>query len=746
MINVSNEYSKIIIDSGRKQYGGAVVTLVDGTILNLDSTNILDNGITIKDGTSSSGNFEIGSAIINELTLKIANFDNEFSLYDFTGAIIRPKIGLQLSATIETISKGIFTVDESKAVGSTIVITALDNMNKFDFPFSGMTLNYPITAFSLLQEVCEYCGVSLETLSFLNDDYSILESPSDEAITCREIVSYIAQISGNFARINVSGSLELKWYNIAAFENGLKLEGGTFDSATPYASGNIADGGDFTYSEETTYDSGLFTDQEEFHSIYSLSSATIGTDDIVITGIQVTDSADEPTTVLFGESGYVLSIEENPLILNSTQAQWISQSVGESIVGMSFRALSVSALSNPSIEAGDVAYVTDRKGNSYQTLITNINYTIGSYESITCDAETPSKNNSVRYSAATKAIVEARKLVKEEKTARELAIEQLNGVITNSSGLYQTVTSLPDDSKIYYLHDKPTIEESLIVWKMTAEAFGVSTDGGVTYSSGMTADGDIVAQRLSIVGINADWINTGTLTSMEIDNGNGAFTVDADGHLVATSAEITGNITGSTISGSTIQGNTIKIGGDGDAYGKLQMLGTDGGVSGTIGLGYGINFPYSDIRGAYFYGSNTSFSSSSLGYAKASSLMVYGSKSRAVKTEHYGTRLMNAYETPTPYFGDIGSDTTNENGECIIGMEEIFKETIDLRDGYKVFIQECGNGRLWVEKSDNYFTVKGEPNLAFDWEIKAPQRDYIDTRLIEYIEEREEELNGDIES
>ena len=39
----------------------------------------------------------MGSAIINKLTLTIDNLDEAYSEYDFTGAVIRPTVGLQLS-------------------------------------------------------------------------------------------------------------------------------------------------------------------------------------------------------------------------------------------------------------------------------------------------------------------------------------------------------------------------------------------------------------------------------------------------------------------------------------------------------------------------------------------------------------------------------------------------------------------------------------------------------------------------
>lgn len=117
-------------------------------------------------------------------------------------------------------------------------------------------------------------------------------------------------------------------------------------------------------------------------------------------------------------------------------------------------------------------------------------------------------------------------------------------------------------------------------------------------------------------------------------------------------------------------------------------------------------------------------------------LYVYDSKNRVVKTKDYGTRALSAYETAVPYFGDIGSDKTDENGLCVIPIEEIFKQTV-IPDDYKVFIQECGEGKLWVKKFKDYFEVHGTPNLEFDWEIKAIQAGVDPTRLKEINLDRE---------
>lgn len=109
---------------------------------------------------------------------------------------------------------------------------------------------------------------------------------------------------------------------------------------------------------------------------------------------------------------------------------------------------------------------------------------------------------------------------------------------------------------------------------------------------------------------------------------------------------------------------------------------------------------------------------------------VSGTKSRIVDTDDYGTRRLYAYETPSPMFGDLGSASTDESGECYVMLDDVFAQTARTDLPYQVFIQKCGEGDLWVaEKKPTHFVVRGTPNLAFDWELKAKQRDYESERL-----------------
>lgn len=108
-----------------------------------------------------------------------------------------------------------------------------------------------------------------------------------------------------------------------------------------------------------------------------------------------------------------------------------------------------------------------------------------------------------------------------------------------------------------------------------------------------------------------------------------------------------------------------------------------------------------------------------------------GTKNRIVETKNYGKVLLNAYETATPMFGDVGTGQLDENRECTIFLDDIFAETIDSRSEYIVFLQKYGQGDLWVDEVNKYyFIVKGtEENLKFAWEVKAKQKDYSMYRL-----------------
>ena len=542
MLNISNQFKNELYDDNRNYMCYADITLVDGTVLNLKDKDIWTDSFSIEDAVSGTSSFDIGAAIINKLTLSINNIYEEYSEYDFTGAVVVPYIGLELSdGRIEKIRKGVFTVDEASYDGSIITLSCLDNMYKLDFAYSESSLSYPATLGEIVRDICFVCGVTLLTTTFFNSSYVVRNRPDDQALTCRQVLSWAAQIACSWVRCDTYGRFRLDWYDLSVFENPGGLNGGVFDEGDPYKSGDTAFGGTFKpWTTGDDFHGGSFKELNSYHHVYSMSAMQICTDDVVITGLKVTESFEETDTdkvqsFLFGVEGYVIAVEGNDLIQNG-MAETVAKSVGGRIVGMRFRPFDVSALNDPSMEAGDPVIVTDRKERSYQSYITSTTFKVGNYQQVQCSAETPSRNNVQRFSEATRNIVKAKWEAAKKISDYDKVMQMLTNLITQSFGVFKTEEKLEDGSTIFYLHDKPNVSESMTIWKMTADAFAVTTDGGKTWNAGMDSQGNVVVNVLSSIGINAEWINTGELVVKD-DKGNVTLLANVDTGRVVINAE-----------------------------------------------------------------------------------------------------------------------------------------------------------------------------------------------------------------
>lgn len=525
----------------------AEITLVNNTKLTLTNTELWTGGFAQDDSVSQDNSFTaLGAAVIGSASVIINNMDESYSEYDFTNA----KVNLSLSktydyngnVTTEPIQMGVYTVDDTQYNGATITLSLLDNMEQFDRPYD-TTLQYPATLIAIVEDACLKCGVQLATLTFPHQEYEVQTKPSKDNVTYRQVISWAATIAGCFARCNANGKLELKWFNTSLIDSHAEgLDGGEFDSFKPYATGDNADGGSFNpWNTGYIIDDGSFETVRQLHYLTRLFSQNIGVDDVVITGVKVIVEEEDSTTnqrenkeYLTGTNSYVIEVSENEFITPST-AQSISTWLGNQLIGLRFRNGSVTHVNDPSIEAGDVAIVVDRKGREYPFLITRTSFSASGNQTTECNAESASRNSATQYSQATKAYVEARKLLNKEQTAREQAIQDLAEGLAAKSGLYSTVDTT-QSGNIYYLHDKPLLADSKVVWKMTSNAFGVTTDYNgshpeqTVWNAGLTVDGVLIAQIIDTIKINFDRGTGGTLTLGGQDNVNGLLRMlDANG-------------------------------------------------------------------------------------------------------------------------------------------------------------------------------------------------------------------------
>lgn len=517
----------------------ADIVTASGEKIPVSDSELWANGFEVNDSTSSNGTFTIGALIAGKLKIKLNNIYEDYSKYDFDKASVTAYVSKSFSdGTTEKLKIGEYRVSETSYDGSLITLTCLDNINNFNREYDS-NLSYPTTAYEVVRDACIKCDVPFTMARFDNSDYVINEIPSDnQKLTYGQVIAYILQLSGLWGKCGHDGELLIGWYDMSQFDS-QNYNGGTFSTkTTPYSDGDSVDGGTFKYSDGDSADGGTFTEARNYHNIYTQKDLNVATDDVVITGVKVIVTSKEDETkdvnVLAGKEGYVISITDNPFI-PADKAQAVANYIFKKIGGMRFRPLDATLLSNPLIESGDVALVTDRKQNTYSCFISNRTFTVGSGTKISCDAENASRNSADKFSNETKAVVQARKVAQAQLSVYDKQMQLLTQLMSQSLGLFKTEQKQEDGSIIYIMHNKADLNSSNIQWKMTANGMAVSNDYGKTWKAGIDKDGNAIFNIMSAIGINFDWAHGGTLTLGGENNTNGKqYVKDANGKTLVT--------------------------------------------------------------------------------------------------------------------------------------------------------------------------------------------------------------------
>lgn len=564
MINVSDAFKQKLQD-GERVWQEVEITFPDGTVKTVKN-EIMGENCTFSDCAESSS-FPIGCVVCKSMTLELDNTSDQWKNYNFYMAKVHAYLKMQTSVAspaatdelldenydpildqsggailatkaatedrVETIDKGIYTITTPEQYGEILSFTALDDMYKTNATYISH-LVLPQSIETLVRDACETLGIPSE-VSMAHGNLIVSEIP--ENMTFRQLFGWAAMLETANARLDSRGYLRfIRWdfsnvqedYNAVVdadgnvtFKGGASIDSESFIS--PTGNWTIDSDGFLTLIESAADTSEKLKD--------FFTSPTVSSDDIVITGIKLKN---RENGAMYGSTGYVLELE-NDLVADS-DLDTVAAQIGDSIIGAKFRNMSGELVYNPLIEFGDMAYTYDRKWNRYITPLTDVSCSVNGKTTVKTQADDPIRGMSKFQSESTKAIVEARRLVKKEKTAREKAVKKLEETLKNSSGLYETSVAQEDGSTITYLHDKPTLAESKNVIKFTAEAIGVSNDGGKTYPYGFFLTGDLIAKILYAHGINADYIDTGALIVRDSD-GNIIFQVDMDTKKVIISGD-----------------------------------------------------------------------------------------------------------------------------------------------------------------------------------------------------------------
>ena len=141
--------------------------------------------------------FPLGSAVSRYVELEIKKTGMRFEGYEFS---------LELGLNGEYIPMGYFTAEKPKGDEEHVSITAYDRMVKteracfLELPDSTNTV-------AVLKGVGTIAGIEVVT-----EGLTVIPMKKPVGYTCREVLSYVAQLYGGFAICNRAGKIEIKSY------------------------------------------------------------------------------------------------------------------------------------------------------------------------------------------------------------------------------------------------------------------------------------------------------------------------------------------------------------------------------------------------------------------------------------------------------------------------------------------------------------------------------------------------------
>lgn len=442
---------------------------------------------------AGSNSLPVGVAVGRTIQMEIMNNGKDlWTQHDYFGAKVRLYLTFEdVASGTERIELGTFTVVEAETYGNTVAISACDDMYKADKPYT-TTMPFPCRIDVMLEDACASCGIPLRSSEFRNCDFEVVEAPSTD-LTFRQVIGYIAMLAGGNARIDRQGYLCILEYDFEAM---------TAENSS------------------------------QRHALDGWKSLKTDTKDITITGVQVTTGEN---VHICGKEGYVIAVE-NPLA-NGKEAA-VCELLETVFVNAAFRKFDGEHVADPTIEFMDAVKITDRKGQVCYSIVTDVEFVFFGFTELSNSAESMLRSGKVYQTPMTAVIQESRKLVERERTSREAAIAQMQKTLDESSGMYVTEEPQSDGSVIRYMHDKPTRAESKNVVKITADAFGFSTDGGNTYPFSFSIDGAAILERLDVNAIASKLIAADVMTTQKISVNGGSLadyfdvSMDAENHPV----------------------------------------------------------------------------------------------------------------------------------------------------------------------------------------------------------------------
>lgn len=286
---------------------------------------------------------------------------------------------------------------------------------------------------------------------------------------------------------------------------------------------------------------------------------------------------------------------------------------------------------------------------------------------------------------------------------------------------------------------------------LNSAGVGVSTDGGQTFKSAITADG-VVAERIFgnlIKGITFETSNSAGFT---ISIGGGSLSFNGPngsdfGSLSSTTDWTTGKPNGVALTNAPGKILSLNQGADNGGSVPVFQIPAESTASNLVYRLYGhlrSNLAFDISNGAWIMnngkiqlsangGASNQIEVNPSGAAVLGNFTVYNGTKNAAQITRDGIRATPAYETAENYVGDIGESKTGDNKTVRVDIDPLVFDLINTDKPYQVFLTAYSDAHLWVsERGKDYFIVSSDiPDSSFGWELKGKRRGYESQRLVD---------------
>jgi hypothetical protein len=289
---------------------------------------------------------------------------------------------------------------------------------------------------------------------------------------------------------------------------------------------------------------------------------------------------------------------------------------------------------------------------------------------------------------------------------------------------------------------------------LNSAGLGVSTDGGQTFKSAITADG-VVADRLYGSLIEGITFRTSSSNNFAITLTGGQIQFTSNGADLGKLESVTSAVTSAPIGVVLANGAGHQLdisqgggpGGSAGTYYPIFRIPQDSTFDNPRYMLYGhcrTNIAFDISTGAWINnngvielsannGRSNQFEVNPSGAAVLGNFTVYNGTKNAAQITRDGIRATPAYETAENYVGDIGENKTGQDNTVTIDIDPLLYDMVNTEMGYQVFITPYSTAHVWVSQRDDMsFVVESDtPNAPFGWEIKAHRRGYESQRLVD---------------